>query len=263
MITAGIDVGMETVKAVVWDPDRAKAYSCALPLNQAPVSQTARQAFQAAAAKAEVAPEAVWNIAATGSGREAVEFARSYLGEAVCCARGAGAAAPSAVTVIDLGADKCLAIRCRGGQLQKSLRNDRCASGSGKFLEIAAAPLGVGPKELGQMSLGSRNYIEINNKCAVFAESEIISLIHAKRRPEDIAKAVFRSLARRIYTMAIKLDWEEEVAMVGGVAYNQGMVKALEEELGCRVFVPKEPLVTGALGAALLAAGDRGEGGCL
>ena len=140
------------------------------------------------------------------------------------------------------------------GILLTTTRNDRCASGTGRFLRIAAEPLGVDPQEMGNLSLKSQKTVEINNTCAVFAESEIISLIHLKHRPEDIAKAVFRGLARRIFTLIMKVDFKPDLVMVGGVAKNAGMVKAMEEQAGCPVVVPEEPMIVGALGGALLAA---------
>jgi predicted CoA-substrate-specific enzyme activase len=160
---------------------------------------------------------------------------------------------PSADTVVDIGADKCLVVKCREGRLLNIARNDRCASGTGRFLKVAAAPLGLDPQEMGNLSLISQRTVEITNTCAVFAESEIISLIHQKHRPEDIAKAVFRGLAGRISTLLMKVDFKPDLVIVGGVAKNPGMVNAMEEQAGFPVVVPPEPMITGALGAALLA----------
>jgi predicted CoA-substrate-specific enzyme activase len=166
---------------------------------------------------------------------------------------------PSADTVIDMGADKCLVVKCRDGKPLNTVRNDRCASGTGRFLKVAAKPLGVDVEEMGRLSLDSHKDVEINNTCAVFAESEIISLIHLKQHPEDIARAVFRGLARRVYTMIIKVDFKKDLVMVGGIAKNVGMVKAMEEQAGCHILIPEDPIIVGALGAALIAS-ERNKG---
>jgi activator of 2-hydroxyglutaryl-CoA dehydratase len=109
-------------------------------------------------------------------------------------------------------------------------------------------------EEMGKLSLQSQREVEISSTCAVFAESEIISLVHLKHRSEDIAKAVFKGLARRIYTMMVKVGFQRDLLMVGGIACNIGMVKAIEEQAGCPVIVPENPILVGALGAALIAA---------
>jgi (R)-2-hydroxyacyl-CoA dehydratese activating ATPase len=252
-VTAGIDAGAENVKVVIVRDGGILSHA-ALPQGTGTVRAVAARVLQEAAAKAGVASSEIGYVVATGIGREDIPFAQETASEASCCARGASWFVPSADTVIDIGADKCLVVRCRDGVLLTTARNDRCASGTGRFLKIAAEPLGVDPQEMGNLSLTSQKTVEINNTCAVFAESEIISLIHLKHRPEDIAKAVFRGLARRISTLIMKVDFKPDLVMVGGVAKNAGMVKAMEEQAGCPVVVPEEPMIVGALGGALLAA---------
>jgi predicted CoA-substrate-specific enzyme activase len=161
---------------------------------------------------------------------------------------------PSASIVLDMGAETCMAIRIgKGGVPLNIVRNDRCASGTGRSLKMAAKMLGKSLDEMGALSLLSQEEISINNTCAVFAESEIISKIHNQYRVEDIAKAVFQGLARRAHSLIIKAGQEKDVAMVGGLADNAGMIRALQDELGCAVLVPDQPMIVGALGAALIA----------
>ncbi len=253
MITAGIDAGTENLKVVILDERQNLSYSVT-PLERKSVLSVAHSAFKETADKAGVSLNAIDCVVATGVGSDYVSFVQAKASEAACCARGAIYLIPSTGTVIDLGADKCLVVKTREGRLLNTVRNDRCASGSGRFLEIASKPLGTDPEGLGQLSLRSQKDVVINNNCAVFAESEIISLIHLKHQPEDIAKAIFRGLARRIYTLIIKADFQPELVMVGGVARNVGMVTALEELVGCPVLVPQEAMIVGALGAALIAA---------
>ncbi len=255
MITAGIDAGAENMKAVIMGDQGILAYSV-IPQGRGAVLAVAQEALNEAAAKAGVIVSDIDSTVATGIGSEYISFAPKA-SEASCCARGAGWLLPSAATVVDLGADKCLVVRCREGKLLNVARNDRCASGTGRFLNVAAKPLGIDAAEMGRLSLQSTKSVEINNTCAVFAESEIISLIHLKNNPEDIAKAVFRGLSRRVYTLLIKVSLERDLVMVGGVARNPGMVKAMEEEVGFPIWIPEEPILTGALGGALIAVDRR------
>jgi benzoyl-CoA reductase subunit D len=253
MITAGIDAGSENMKILILGDETILSY-VVVSQGIKSVHSVARCALEAAVKKAGVAFNEIVRIAATGIGSEYITFAQDRIPEALCCARGSSWLIPSTTTVIDLGADKCLVVKCRNGSLAKSIRNVRCAAGTGRFLQISASPLGMNAEEMGKLSLQSQRNIAINNNCAVFAESEIISLIHQRYRPEDIAKAVFRGLARRIYTLLIKVEFEQDLVMVGGVANNIGMLTALEEQANCPILVPEEPMIVGALGAALIAA---------
>lgn len=252
MITAGIDAGTENLKVAIMDEQQILSYSV-MPLGRKPVLTVAHLAFKETADQAGLSLSDIDYSVATGVGCDYISFVQARASEAACCAMGATWLIPSTSTVIDLGADKCLAVKSRGGSLLNIVRNDRCASGSGRYLEIASKPLGTDPGELGKLSQKSQKNVVINNNCAVFAESEIISLIHLKHRPEDIAKAVFRGLAGRVYTLIIKVDFQPDLIMVGGVAKNVGMVSALEELLGSPVLVPQEAMIVGALGAALIA----------
>lgn len=253
MITAGIDAGTENMKVVILGDHRILAHSV-ISQGREPVHSVAQQALKEAAEKAGVALGEISYIVATGKGSEYISsLAQEKASESSCCARGASWLLPSTDTAIDMGADKCLVVKCRGGNLLKTVRNDQCASGTGRFLQVVAKPLGIDPEEMGRLSLRSQKTVEINNTCAVFAESEIISLIHQQHRPEDIAKAVFQGLVRRIYTLIIKVDFKQDLVLAGGVAKNVGMVKAMEDQAGCPVLVPEEPMIIGALGGALIA----------
>ena len=257
MITVGIDAGAENMKAVILGDHGIISYSV-IPQGKDAVPSVAEGALKEAAEKAGVALSDIDYMVATGIGSEYISFVQEKATESSCCARGASWLLPSTDTIIDMGADHCLVVRCRDGKLLNTARNDRCASGTGRFLKVAAKPLGIDAEEMGKLSLKSQKNVEINNTCAVFAESEIISLIHLKHHPEDIAKAVFRGLARRVYTLIIKVDFKQDLVMVGGVAKNVGMVKAMEEQAGCPILIPEEPIITGALGGALIGAESRG-----
>lgn len=253
MISAGIDAGAENIKVVIVEDERILSHSV-IPVGRQRIREVVDAALREAIEKAGILASQIESAVGTGVGSNHISSAHEKVSEASCCACGVTWLLPSTDTAIDMGADKCLVVRCEDGKLLNTARNDRCASGTGRFLKVAAKPLGINIEEMGKLSLTSQNRVEINNTCAVFAESEIISLIHLNNRPEDIAKGVFRGLARRVYTLLIKVGFKQDLVMVGGVAKNAGMVKAMEEQAGCSILVPGEPIIVGAFGGALIAA---------
>ncbi len=256
MLTAGVDVGAENTKAVILEAGTILSYFV-IQQSSETVQSVAQRALKEAMEKAGISSDDIEYLVATGDGSDRISFAHEQATEASCSARGASWLLPSTDTVIDMGAETCLVVKCQQGRPFNTVRNDRCASGTGRFLKMAAKPLGIDIEEMGRLSLQANEDLNISNMCAVFAESEIISLVHLKHRPEDIAKAVFKGLARRIYTMLIRVGFEKDLVMIGGVAKNIGMVKAMEEEAGCDILIPEEPMIVGALGAALIAS-ERG-----
>lgn len=256
MITAGIDVGAENLKVAVLRDGEILSHSIA-PQGTEAIARLAQRALSEAIARAGLSPGDIEYLAATGVGSAYIPSANEQATEVSCCARGTAWALPSARTVIDIGAEKCLVLRCEQGRAFKSARNDKCAAGTGRCLRIASKLLRVNLEDMGPLSLQSGEEVEIESTCAVFAESEIISLIHKRHRPEDILRGVFKGLARRIYPLVMSVGLERDVAMVGGIARSIGMVRAMQEQLGCEVLVPGEPLIVGALGAALIAAERR------
>ncbi|MBU1276176.1 MAG: hypothetical protein KJ720_12440 [Proteobacteria bacterium] len=254
MPTVGIDVGFESTKVVILKGGMLLAHAI-VPNGRQDLDRVINKALEEVIAKAETPADCVDCIIATGDGGAQVTVAHGQASEAQCCACGSAMLMPPAHTILDMGAETCMAVRtCRGMPLN-IVRNDRCASGTGRSLKMAAKMLGKSLEDMGVLSLLSREEISINNTCAVFAESEIISKIHHQYRVEDIAKAVFRGLARRAHSLIVKVGLEKDVAMVGGLANNAGMIRALQDELGCQVLVPDQPMIVGALGAALIAEG--------
>ncbi len=252
MLNVGVDAGFENTKALILRDGVILADSV-LPNGNRDLAAVTTEAINRAVDKAGISLGAVDRIIATGDGGAHVSQAHGRAPEALCCCRGAVMLMPSARTILDMGAETCMAIRSKQGNLLNVVRNERCASGTGRSLKAAAKILGTSLDEMGALSLLSKKEISINSTCAVFAESEIISKIHHKDRVEDIARAVFRGLARRAYSLVLKVGLKQDVAMVGGCANNVGILKSLEQELGCKILVPGDPLVIGALGAALIA----------
>ncbi len=201
-----------------------------------------------------ISPELVSFILATGYGRVSVPFASKTVTEISCHARGIAHFLPETRTLVDLGGQDSKAIRLNGrGKVLDFAMNDKCAAGTGRFLEVMARGLGFSLPEMSEAAARSQKEVAISATCTVFAESEVIGLIARGEMREDIARGVFISVAQRVVGLVHRVGLEEPVAMSGGVARNPAMVKALEKELGRRILLPSEPQMIGAWGAALIA----------
>lgn len=190
---------------------------------------------------------------ATGYGRVTCPADRE-MSEITCQARGIAHLFKDAGTVIDIGGQDSKVIRLLpGGKVADFAMNDKCAAGTGRFLEVMAGALEVDVKELGALAGEARESCPISSICTVFAESEVVSHIAAGRTKPDIVAGVCRSVASRVAALTARTGLESGVVFTGGVARNRGVVNALAEQLNCRLLVPEEPEITAALGAALFA----------
>jgi len=252
MIVAGIDIGSITAETVILQEDQILSFSI-LPTG-ANSRLAAERAMDAALHQAKLQPEELAAIVTTGYGRASYPLATKTITEITCHARGAFFVHPATRTVIDLGGQDSKVIRLDSqGRNVDFQMNDKCAAGTGRFLEVMAHALEVGLKDLGRLSRAASRSIKISNTCTVFAESEVISLIAANQPKEVIIRGLHEAIADRILGMVRRVGVEEKVILTGGVAKNEGVVMALEERLGLKIFVPPEPQIIGALGAALLA----------
>ncbi|MGD2154618.1 MAG: acyl-CoA dehydratase activase [Gemmatimonadales bacterium] len=253
MITAGIDMGSKTIKVVIQRDMEVLGKSIALAGFEA--REAAETAFATALDDAGLSMDDVEHIVATGAGRSHAPYAERDISEVASDARAAIRLFPAARTVIDVGAEEGRAIRCsEDGKVLDFALNEKCAAGAGAFTEAMSRALEVEIGSLGQMSLTSTKAIPMNAQCAVFAESEVVSLLHAKVAKADIARAVHDAIASRIVSLARKIGFQPEVVLIGGVAHNIGFVDSLQRALGCDVVIPDDPEYIGALGAALAAA---------
>ncbi len=253
MITAGVDVGAKNVKVVIQEDGKILGKSL-VPAGL-DTEGAISEAFDAALKDADVARDKVERVFATGAGRKEVAEADEVYTEVGADAAGAKYLYSEARTVIDVGAEEGRAIRVdERGKVVDFAINERCAAGAGAFTEAMARALEVPLEELGPLSLTSSKAVPMNAQCAVFAESEVVSLIHAKTEKQDIARAVHDAIADRITSMARRVGVEPEVALIGGVAKNPGFVESLQRDLEVQVLIPEEPEYISALGAALLAA---------
>jgi (R)-2-hydroxyacyl-CoA dehydratese activating ATPase len=192
-------------------------------------------------------------VVATGYGRMNVPFADRQIPELTCHTRGIASIFPGVRLGIDIGGQDAKALKIRNGKLIDFVMNDKCAAGTGRFLEVIAAALGLRVEELGDISQKATNKVTISSTCTVFAEQEVISRLSQGVLLEDVIAGLHDSIASRVARMARKLKFEPDIVFTGGVAKNSGVAKALAEQLGHKLLIPPEPLLSGALGAALLA----------
>lgn len=253
MICAGIDVGSRALKVVLFDHQRSRVLASAIADQGVEQGRLAEELLMRSLADAHVTRADIRAIVATGYGRNAVQFADTTITEITCHARGVHHLLPEARTIIEIGGQdsKCILLE-DGGQVRDFAMNDRCAAGSGRFLEVLAARMGVDLAALGELSRDSRQPALINSTCVVFAETEIIGLLAAGRPPRDIAAGVQNAIASRVVTLVARAI-RPPICFTGGVALQSGMVRALEATLASPVMVAPNPQFTGALGAALLA----------
>ena len=251
-IYAGIDVGSLSAEAVLLVDGRICAYS--IRKTGADPLRAAQICLDEALEKAGATKDNLKGIVATGYGRLRIPFADREVTEITCHAKGAHYLFPASRTVVDIGGQDSKVITLdQRGNVTDFVMNDRCAAGTGRFLEVMAAALETDLTSLGELSIRARKGVSISSMCTVFAESEVISLIAEGNGKEEIIRGVHESISRRIFRMTKRLRVKEEVTFTGGVAKNQGMVRALEGLFGLRLNVPPEPQIVGALGAALIA----------
>jgi benzoyl-CoA reductase subunit D len=253
MLTAGIDMGAKNVKVVIVRDGKIIGKGIALAGFEGRAA--AEKAFADALAMAGVAQGDLERIVATGAGRKDAPFASSDITEVGGDVKAVLRLHPSARTVIDVGAEEGRAIRCNAeGRVIDFALNEKCAAGAGAFTEAMSRALEMSVDEFGRIALNSTKTIPMNAQCAVFAESEVVSLVHARTPKEDISRAVHDAIASRIVSLARKVGFEPDVVLVGGLAHNEGFVSSLERALECKVQRPEDPEFIGAFGAALAAA---------
>lgn len=255
---SGIDIGSVSAKAVIMD-DAGRVVSYSVRPTGAGGKRVAEAVMDEALVKCQLHLKDISYTIATGYGRLLVPFADTELTEITCHARGIHWLLPEARTIIDIGGqDSKVIVLDERGFVKNFALNDKCAAGTGRFLEVMSRSLEIDLEKMGELSLKPSREIEVSSICTVFAESEVVSLVAAGEEPKDILAAIHRSIARRIRGMVESQGLKERVAMSGGVAKNAGVVRALEKELGTTLLVSPEPQIVGALGAAVLALGKAG-----
>jgi (R)-2-hydroxyacyl-CoA dehydratese activating ATPase len=249
---AGIDIGSTMTKVVVTDSQERILASIIGPTG-AEHRHLALKVMEEALQKSGLTLERIDFIVATGYGRINVPFADKQITEITCHARGIKSLFPLARIIIDIGGQDSKGIKLDAqGKVTNFVMNDKCAAGTGRFLEVIAETLGVRLEEMGEISSRAKTYVKISNTCTVFAEHEVTSKLAEGTPIPEIVAGLHVSIAGRVVNMVRQLGLEKEVVVTGGGAKNFGLVKAIEEQVGFAVKIPPEPLLTGALGAALV-----------
>ena len=252
MIVSGIDIGSRTTGVAVLRDDRL--ISTAIISTGPESAQTAEEGLRQALKDQSLSLKDIDYLVATGYGRIMVPFADKIITEITCHARGAKWLFPSVRTVLDMGGQDCkvICVEDKGNPVDFAM-NDKCAAGTGRFLEIMAELLKFPLEHFCRLPFQSRNEIRINSRCAVFAKSEVISLIKGGVQKEDVVAGLHEAVAERVYGLMRKVGIEKELVVTGGIAKNPAIVSRIERKVGFKLLIPKEPQIVGALGAALLA----------
>ena len=255
MLVCGIDVGARTSEVVLLDPAAPDEFAYRIADSGHDPAGTGRRLFDAILAERGIRPDGVAYTVATGYGRGALPFATEAVTEITCHARGVRHLVPDVRTVIDIGGqDSKVIVLGDDGSVVDFAMNDRCAAGTGRFLEMIARTLELRTAELAAVAAQATRPAEISSMCAVFGETEVVGLL-AKGTPRaDVVAGVHQSVASRVAALASRLAVGPPVVFTGGVAKNGAMADALRKTLGLDLTIPPEPQITGALGAALLAA---------
>ncbi|MBI4295991.1 MAG: CoA activase [Chloroflexi bacterium] len=256
MITAGIDVGIKTVKAVIVKDGKVIGKAIA-PSGGAGRSQAAEQVWQKALKQAKLTAADVQKVVATGQGKWDVQFANDYVVETLADTKGALALFPKSRSLIDIGADQARVIRYdASGKIQQYMLNQKCTAGLGTFIESIGRTLGMTVEEMGQPVKVKTN-VAVNDQCAVFAELDVIGMVHENVSKANIVQAIDDAVATRLASMVHEMQSiDKNTALIGGVARNEAVVKEMEKRLDIDFMIPAEPEYAGALGAALIAASN-------
>jgi len=249
---AGIDIGSTMTKVVIIDKNGIVVASVIGPTG-AEHRHLALEVMDETIKKAGFTFDQLDFIVSTGYGRMNVPFNDKQITEITCHSRGIRTLFPTVRIIIDIGGQDSKGIKLgTEGKVMNFIMNDKCAAGTGRFLEVIAETLGIKLTEMGELSLKAKEYVKISNTCTVFAEHEVTTrLIEGATIPEIVA-GMHEAFAGRVVNMVRNLGIEKDVVVTGGGAKNIGLIKAIEDKVGFPVLVPQEPLLTGALGAALL-----------
>lgn len=261
MIVAGIDIGSRAAKVVLMDDNRI--ISSVIGDTGPESIKTSYTVINEALKKAGISLSDVRYTVATGYGRVLVPFASENISEISCHARGINWYFPSVRTVLDMGGQDCKAISCDGeGRVTNFIMNDKCAGGTGRFLEMIADVLGVPLEGIGSLSLSSEKAIPFNTICAVFAKTEAIQYLRKGMAKSDILSGLHEAIAVRCLNLLKRVSVQKDFSITGGISKNRGMVAKLTEKVGLEPMLCEDPQLCGALGAALFAR-ERLEGGTI
>lgn len=250
---AGLDMGSVSIKAVIIA--NGQMVASGLTPSGGQYKAAAARLMEEVLAKAAVALEDLSGLVVTGLGSQSVPFEAPRISDISCHARGCYTLFPSARTLIDIGGQFTKTARITAqGSIADFLMSEKCATGSGRFLQVISRILRIPLEEIGPLSLQSQNPVEFSTNCAVFAESETVSRIAEGAQPADILAGVHRAMAAKVKMLAKRVKLEADVVLTGGGGEDAGLVQAVGQALGLKILVPENPRLTAAYGAACLAA---------
>lgn len=252
MITAGIDVGVKTVKIVILKNNEIIAGGMA-PSEGFERGKATEKLWNNVLKQAGMSESGVDTIIATGTGKTDVGFANNNVVEVVADVQGVLRLFPSARTLIDTGAEQIRVVKFdEMGRVINYVLNQQCGAGLGAFAESMARALGVTLEEMSRLMLSSKSDTTINAECGVYASLDVVTLIHNNTAKADIARAILDAIANKINSTVNLTNIDKPVVLIGGVAHNEGIVDALRRRMGIDFLIPQEPEMAGALGAALI-----------
>ena len=257
MITAGIDCGAKNCKTIIINDGLiiGKAFVTTGFYQQEAVNES----FGNAIKQAGITRHDIDKIGGTGSGKDAIHISDIKVNDIKAIGKSAHYFFPSARTVADIGAEEVRAVKLdENGNILDFATNEKCAAGAGSFIEAMARALEIPLEDMGPLALRSEKEISINAQCVIFAESEVIGLIHAKAEKTDISRAIHDSIASRIVSMIRRIGINEDIAIFGGLGYNPAFREAIKKELKIKeLFIPNAPEYGAAVGAAIIASGEK------
>jgi len=257
---AGIDIGSTMTKVVITD-EQEKILASHIGPTGAEHRHLALRVMDETIKKAGLSFDALDFVVATGYGRINVPFADRQITEITCHARGIRSLFPSARIIIDIGGQDSKGIKLDAdGKVANFVMNDKCAAGTGRFLEVISETLGINLADMGDLALSADGFVQISNTCTVFAEHEVTSRLAEGAGVAEIVAGLHEAIASRVVNMTRHLGIEKDVVVTGGGAKNKGLVRAIAGRVGFDVLTPPEPFITGALGAALVGGDFYGRG---
>lgn len=252
MYFVGIDIGSTTTKIAILDDQGDRIIVEVIGPTGAQHRYMANEVMVQALQKTGLEFKDISYIVATGYGRINVPFADKQITEISCHARGIEYLFPGARTVIDIGGQDCKGIKIKNGRVEDFVMNDKCAAGTGRYLEVVSEALNIHLEKLGEISFLAAKAAQISSTCTVFAEQEVVSRVAEGIPLPEIVAGILEAIAKRVYRMAERIKFQSPVVFTGGGAKNVGLQQAFERLIGAPLLIPPDPQMTGAIGAALL-----------
>jgi predicted CoA-substrate-specific enzyme activase len=252
MIVSGIDAGSKVAKVIVRNDGKCIGFAIKA-IKGVDVGDTENELLAKILHSKKASFSSLDYVFSTGLNLTHLPYVARHINEAIALTKWASAITDKKTTILNIGYQKVLVVKCANGRLINSITSDKCAAGAGIFLEMITNLLEVELASISELASKSSEAAQVENTCSVFAETEIISLLYQKIKPQDILAGCINGLASRIFSLLLKIRPEGEIYAVGGYTNIRALLKAIEAQIGSRFIIPEDPQVAAALGAALLA----------